>query len=97
MLLGGLLHASTGHALSVEIIARCPSSKDLTWIKQGSMKTGSYSVFKYGKDILKLKVVNNGADHTAWGNGSTGITLGSVMSGASATYKGYSENCTYVN
>lgn len=83
--------------MSAEIIAKCPSGKSLSWVKQGSMKPGSTSVFKYGKEIISLKVVNNGADHTAWASGSTAITLGSVMSGASVRFKGHSERCTYLH
>ena len=90
-----LLNASTGNALSAEMIAKCPSGKKLEWVKQGGMNQGSTSVFRYGKDILTVKVVNNGADHTAWRSGSTAITLGSVMSGASVSFKGNSEICSY--
>jgi hypothetical protein len=59
------------------------------------MNQGATSVFSYGKDILTVKVVNNGADHTAWRSGSAAITLGFIMSGASVSFKGYSEICSY--
>ncbi len=95
--LGGLFNIAMGEAISADIIAKCPSGKSLSWVKQGSMKPGSTSVFEYGKDIVSLKVVNNGADHTAWESGSTSIILGSVMSGASVRFKGYSERCAYQN
>lgn len=90
-----LLNASTENALSAEMIAKCPSGKKLEWVKRGGRNQGSSSIFRYGEDILTVKVVNIGGDHIAWRSGSTELTLGSVMSGASVSFKGYSEICSY--
>lgn len=53
-------------AQAYDVIARRPSGNSLEWIKHGGMNVGSISVFKYGAQILPLKVLRNGADHTTW-------------------------------